>query len=332
VSRPRRPPIRDVLNLLGIDALRKGLRWWAACPGSRRLVDGKPAHADGVDRHPSWMIWDDDRGTRAGLHYCYACGFSGSVVDLVVQVRGCSPTDAKKLLKDAAAGIKQDPVASVRVQLVSSSRRLVLPDSICFDPLEKWVTPARRYVLGRGIEPWQVDRWRLGYALEGRLAFRVVFVTRDAHGRPLNYTARTFINDPSEKRYLNGQDDEGIDHGAIFGEEHWPDLESRGDIVVTEGAINGLAAEVAHPMAIGALSGSNLHPAHVSKLSTFRRALVMTDPDRAGDKAARAIEGALGRWFDVVRVRPPEGFDLAGMPIDERRAMIVEACATRRAS
>lgn len=333
-----RVPVRELLRALGINGRKKGKRWWAQCPGAARMVSTekgiKQAHEGGIDRSPSWMIWDDDAEKKRGLHYCFACGFSGSAVFLVMHMRSMLERDAIAWLRDLHAGVRQEPVAALRVESASPYGRVVggLED-VVFDDLRKWVTPAREYVLARGIEPWQVERWRLGYSVDGRLAFRVVIVARNRAGVPLNYTARTFVDD--DPRYLNGREQDGIDHGALFGEEHWPDPDQRDVVIATEGAINGLAAEIAAPgMPFGALSGSNVHPSHVAKLSTFKRVVVATDADRAGDKAAEDLRTALGRWIDVTRARPPEGLDLAAMPIDDRRVLLEGAwrVSGRRAS
>jgi DNA primase len=279
------------------------------------------------------MIWDDEIPGKAGLHHCFACDFSGNIVQLVQHVRGGTEKDAKRWLYDSSQGTAADPVQAVRIE-VQRARKLELPDGIVFAPLLKWITPAREYALSRGIEPWQVDRWRIGYSVEGRLAFRIVIVTRDKNGTPLNYTARTFVDD--ERRYNNGREEEGIDHGGVFGEEHWPEIDQRDTALVIEGALNGLAGERVLPgMPIAGLSGSHLHPAHVAKLGTFKRLLVATDADAAGDKVAVAVQHAVGRWVRVDRARPPEvpgkKVDLAAMAPDDRRALLEGAlCRAER--
>jgi hypothetical protein len=93
-------------------------------------------------------------------------------------------------------------------------------------------------------------------------------------------------------------------------------------LVVTEGAINGLAVEraldacpefdtVVPPFA--SLRGSNLLPGQMASLSTFRRILVASDPDGAGDKLYRTIKSELGKWSYVCRVQIPSGCDCAEM-------------------
>lgn len=299
---------REVLRRLGVDAKLRAKRWWALCPNAAE-------HEGKVDRNPSWMIRDDAH-RRSGQHYCFTCKFGGGLLSLVEKVKGFEPEDAKEWLRDVSV-VPEEPVAAVRVE-VMRDRSLVVPREVCFDPLQRWLTPFRDYAIERGIEPWQVERWGVGYALEGRLAMRVVFVSRDGHSIPRNFTGRTILDKHREpKRYLNAREEDRPDHGAMFGEEHWPDR--RGVVVVTEGAINALAVERALPGAsLACLSGSNVHPTHLAKLATFRRVVLLTDSDAAGDDAADDL-AALDGFTSVERVRLPQGKDAADLPVEELR-------------
>jgi DNA primase len=177
-------------------------------------------------------------------------------------------------------------------------------------PLAAWPSPARDYLSGRGVTQVQVERWGLGYAVDGRLAGRVVFPVRNNVGTLISYTARSFTGEG--RRYLEPKIEEGADQGAVFGEEHW-DPDECELAVVTEGAMDALAVERATGLPVAAVYGSQILPGHLARLQRWRTLILATDSDPAGDKAAAEISGALGRWTRAVRWRPPEGFDCASL-------------------
>lgn len=297
----------DVVRLLarlGIETRRQGSELWARCP----------AHAD---RTPSWSI-----NVETGAHNCFSCGWGGGVPTLVIRALGAdslawTPDDVWSWL--GAQGLLEDspPELSVEMVLASGrpSRGLDLPREVRSGPLDEWPTPARRYVVRRGIASWQVTRWRLGYAVDGRLAGRLILPVRDGRGRLRTYSARTYLDDPV--RYLMPRRAEGADASTLFGEEHWPSLDSRERVVVTEGALDALAVERAlwsrvrrlQPVAgmLGATRAAALLVA--AKLATFGEVVVLTDSDEAGETAWCVLRDALVRHCAVRRARLPAGTD-----------------------
>jgi hypothetical protein len=303
----------DVLRLLvrfGIEVLdTHGGEAWARCP----------AHAD---TKPSWSI-----NVTTGQHHCFSCGWGGGPAALVLHALGAEPLwwttrdawewiDAHGFTEDAA------PDLAVEMYLVGGRMRepFVLPRGVRLEvPPREWPTPARRYMASRSITGWQVRRWRLGYAADGRLAGRIVIPVRDGSGATWGYQARTFVND--RVRYLTPHDDENADTRVMFGEEHWP--AGREQVFVTEGAFDALAVERAMHAPIAGLSGAvrALDPLVVGKLATFERVVVVTDADAAGDAAWEALFYALIRHTRVRRVLLPAGADAN----TTERAVLAEA-------
>jgi DNA primase len=200
-------------------------------------------------------------------------------------------------------------------------------------PLDEWNSVPRDYALQRGLTEDQVRRWRIGYALFGRLDGRLFLPVYDQRGRLANYAARTFAN--AEKRYLAAGSWERPDTNALFGEHLWG--AERGDVVVFEGALNGLALERALQQGgvdaeLAGMSGLDQNEVGIevrtlTKLMTFRRVIVATDPDAAGERAADAIRAALGRRMPVTRVRFPDGQDACDLGCDELVALLGAASA-----
>jgi DNA primase len=184
---------------------------------------------------------------------------------------------------------------------------------VIFGNLSEWPDAPREYARARHLIE-QVDRWGIGYAEAGQLAGRIVIPYRDLYGVPHGYTARTFTDSPI--RYKEPREDEHPNRAAMFGEQHWLDVDTDEEtVIVCEGALNALAVERALTVpgeyypAVAATAGSALRPAHALKLAQFSRVVVLTDPDRAGDKMAGHLQDALVRHSEVIRVRLPQKED-----------------------
>lgn len=291
-----------LLERLGIQAKRKGREWWACCP----------LHGE---RTPSWQMRDDpDDADKHGRWRCLgACHEGGGPAGLVMRVLGYeSARQAWDWIRGNAALPEEERSLSVTVEPAGAAllrRGFHLPEGVRFPPLDEWPSPARSYLLGRGVTEEQIDRWGIGYAVDGWLAGRIVLPWRDAQVRLVGYTARAFL--PGQKRYREPRAEEGADRSAVYGEEHWPHPGARKAVIVTEGALDALAVERSVWTPVAALCGSVLLPGHVARLSTFKRVVVAGDPDKAGQGLVEAAVAALSRWVEVRRVSLPEGYDCA---------------------
>lgn len=292
-----------LLARLDIQAVRRGVWRVARCPS--------PEHDD---HSPSWAIRDEPGSTRHATHRCLACGFWGGALTLVRAVLRC---DREQALEVLATLERAGPNVPLAVELVERGGspflgEAAVPDGVYFEPLGLWPAAAREYLNERGVYERQVERWGMGYAVEGELAGRVVFVVREPGGRVVGWQARSWKGKrPKYKNPSRGAP--GVQQGAVFGMEHWPSS-GRGSrrVVVVEGPFDGLAVEAATGEPFACLTGSDLHPAQVQRLSAWGELVVATDPDEAGDKAA-ALVGGMARWARVTRARLPEGEDCSSL-------------------
>lgn len=312
---PGRVMVPDLLRGLGIEASHEGDAWWACCP--------LPGHSE---KEPSWKVNDLPGNEKNGLHYCFGCKRGGTAFELASDVLGITIGGAVEWVMEKAFGAPRDVHRLVIEVDAIRSPTFRFPPGVIFGPLETWVGPARQFAAKeRGITALQVERWGLGYAVDGPLNGRIVLPVRVGRGRPVSYSARTFVGSP--KRYLSASGDENPMRGAVFGEHLWPDFANRFANVVCEGALNALAVDRAlGPNRLGlcasSLGGSTVHLGQVMRLATFKRILVMTDPDLAGDNVAEKYVAALSRHAEVVRVRLPKGEDANKMPVEELREWI----------
>lgn len=281
--------------LLGIEFKDHNGELWARCP--------HPSHPE---KTGSWSIQDD------GRHYCFGCKWGGGPAELVRANLGLALySSATEWI--ASHGLYVDGALPLNVEVQMSRPSLErlevqIPPDARFRALDKWVTPARRYVEQRGITEDQVRRWGIGYACGGYFANRVLFPTRTRTGRLINITGRAWSKTKTPK-YLNSKELHGWDPSAIFGEQHWPQYTSRATLVLCEGEINGLACEQAGAMFVGALGGSVLEKEQVLKISTFKTVILATDIDKAGSEIAMALRSTLARWGRCRRVDFPDARD-----------------------
>lgn len=266
---------------------------------------------------------DEPGGERNGLHRCHGCGRGGTPSNLVAAVLGISEQEAREWIRSGSFLRAGDIPPQVVVKVLSPRPTFRLPDGVRFEPPAYWPTPAREYLLRRGVTEAQAQRWGLGYAVEGRLAFRVVVPVRDGLGRLCSFVARSFVDrvgGREAKRYLEPREDDGADHAAILGEHLWPRAD-RDVCLLGEGWFDGAALERAvdgteHRCSVAVLHGSPCPgqagwDSVVGKLATFRTVLVAVDPNSAGERLFETLRGALGRHVRVIPIRFLLGQDVA---------------------
>ena len=306
-----------LLNALGAENVRTegGRSVWCSCPLG--------THSDS---DPSFEMVSAPGEREHGYWRCYGCHEGGGfirLVRLVLKLEGAR--DGAKVRafiarveKEGGAAARGPLVDELRVQatLTRYPRSFSPKDAWETKPLGDWPGSLRSYVLGRGISAEQVERWKIGYAVHGRLAGRIVFPIFDGAGRLVSYSARTAIGD--RERYLTPHRSENPSPSAIFGEQFWPPIYQReaSVCIVVEGAINALAVEKAVGLSgadvfVAALGGSNDSPFQFVPLMGFGRLVVLSDPDAAGDRLAEALE--LSGGPESTRVRLPTGEDAASL-------------------
>ena len=305
--------VERVVERLNLSAKKAGSRWWfERCPN--------PGHADYNEKHRFKNAFARADGhARAGQWMCFSCKAKGRLVELVMAVRGCDAAEAKIWLSDVEDAPAPSPVVRVRFEPMGARpRAFQMPGGVEFGPLSSWNSVPRAYAVGRGITAEQVDRWGIGWALEGRCEGRIVFPILDGVGRLANYTARTFCG--AETRYLAADERLGPDLSVLLGEVFWPKAEerARATCIVWEGAISGMAIDRAL-LAIGkpgvylaGLQGSNAsNPRRISRLATFGCVVSAADPDRAGDSVSEDLASSLRRSDFRRFAYPRRGVDAA---------------------
>lgn len=272
-----------------------GRRFEAICPN--------PNHPE---KTPSWFIRNNPGEPYHASHKCQGCGFGGGPLALVMAVNGGDEDDARAYLKDLAA----PPPMPVKIDIEvvhHVPKEFELPP--CFvmgrNP-EHFPVEHREYLLAR-VPEWQGVRWGLGYVTRckckgKRHANRIAIPVRDERGKLCSYTTRAIGK--ARAKYVEPSQEEGAVR-AIFGSQYW---EEKKIVVLVEGPFDALAVErvIGKEHAVGALRGSSPHPSTLARLSMFERVILMTDPDKAGQKAREIVLNACSRHCEVVSIVLPK--------------------------
>jgi DNA primase len=285
-----------------------------------------PYHDDST---PSWRIRRS--GQRFALWHCKACGEGGDLLDLVQHVRGYAVRASARdwlELHERVVDRQDLDAPTIELRVASDAPAFRLPVGVEeSQSFEKWLSVPLAYAANRGLVAWQVARWGVTYAAEGKLSGRLVIPVRDRLGALCGYMARSW-EPRARRRYLYPSEAEGADMDVMFGEQHW----SRDSpvCVLTEGALKSLAVERVEwgkgAPAVAALGGSGIRPMHAHKLaSSFRRVVVLTDADEAGERAGDELQGHLARHVELRRCRLGKGEDADSVHPDRLREAL-RAC------
>lgn len=139
--------VSQTLESLGIEGRTSGDEFVAHCPKHRERTGRE-------DAHPSWSI-----NLNTGLFICFSCGYRGSIVSLIADLRGLSFEDAKTLTvkPDIQHSVSRIPGAYIPVPQTIE----FLPESrlSAFSSPPRWAR-ARRKVSAEACSLYGV-RWDL---------------------------------------------------------------------------------------------------------------------------------------------------------------------------
>lgn len=300
-----RVDIEKLLDALGIKYERRGRSLVSTCPN--------PDHRDS---DPSWSIVDAPGTADHGGHHCFSCKFGGGPWELVIAVRGVDEEEAAAFVGSIASGVARVPPSLPRVVVRSQPAQRIeyrLPSRVFIPSLDgsSWPAPFAQYLQRRGVTAEQLVRWRIGFATRGPLRWRVV-IPIHTRGRLVAHVARSIFDDGSARYDMPYSAKPGaLPEIAIFGE---PLLDAdRKILTVAEGSFSMLALERAGAPNPVALLGSDWSSEKATILSAIRweHVLIATDPDQAGERAARAIAASF-RFTKVSRlplVQSPDDYE-----------------------
>jgi len=286
-----------------------------------------PHHAQ-TGRTPPVSIFASHRGEQRWR--CHGCGDGGSAIDLVIACHGGTTRDAMTFLADRTGHREQSDVwHSAR----RAERPRSLPPARCRDPegldryvdecaerlwkpeghaMRRWLTETRK--IPRGV---LLDN-RVGADLGPRVQTRpdgmpraggvVLPVLRDGHA--VYAQLRVLQPRPDRPRYLNPTAD--LATNPRLARIRPIDVRHR-EVIVTEGAMDGLSAAAAGYRAVAVLSATYGDEAVAVALAKLPHPLVIAfDADDAGRTGAHKLASLLAS-----RQRPAVVLDLGSGDLND---------------
>lgn len=165
--------------------------------------------------------------------------------------------------------------------------------------------PARRYLRDRGLTREDILFWKIGYAVSGEYAGRIIVPSFNLDGKVDFFVARSYEN--NWKRYLNPQAPRDI----IFNELY---VDWNNDITIVEGVFDAIKAKNAIP-----ILGSTLREGSKLFMELVRHdpaVYIALDPD-AEKKAEKLINSLLNYGAEVYKIDIPAGKDVGDMSHEE---------------
>jgi hypothetical protein len=159
------------------------------------------------------------------------------------------------------------------------------------------------YLYNRGITDHDIDKYKIGYCLEGLYQYRVVLPSYDENNE-LNYFVTRAISSKIKKfKYLNAQADKT---GIIFNENL---IDWTKPVFLVEGAFDHIPTPNSIPL-LGKKLYDKIYTAIYNKANNY--VIIALDPDAWDDakKIYHKLDG--GRLYKKVLInKPPDGYDLS---------------------
>ncbi len=341
-----RDRVLDAVDMIALVSARTDLRR----AGVNSYFGICPFHEE---RTGSFHVSPDEK-----LYHCFGCQASGNPFDFVMETEGLDFKTAMEALADRF-GVKletedEDPAAASRR---ARRERLygLLGRAAAYYARYLWdgreATPARAYLLGRGLAEETLREFRVGYApsawdriltasrragfsdeellaaglvqrsakqpgqVYDRFRERVMFPSADARGRVRGFGARAMRENQPGPKYLNTSDSELYHKRAqLFGIDLARASAARaGRMILVEGYTDVLALHQAGLRGSVGIMGTALTEEQVRELERIVGTLVLClDADRAGQEAMLRAARLTGASKLELRVVPlPEGADPA---------------------
>lgn len=264
----------DLLDLK--NSYVSGDELWASCPRPERHRHG--------DKKPSWSI-----NLSTLRHHCFGCGFGGDAAGLLMEQRGCSRSQALRLLYGDL------DFAELQSLMAGSSY-----EPTRLTPLERdigeWTKHAGHpYWKERGFNDQTVAKWKLGYDPQmNRVVVPVIF-----GGELVGWTARALTNDVFPK-WLHSKDMQR--EMLLFG---YDNADAGDCCILVEAPLSAIMLDqYGFPNPVASF-GCQLSDGQARLIrQKFDSVLVFYDPDEAGHQGTLRAMNMLEPFCNVFSVQP----------------------------
>jgi DNA primase len=255
---------------------------------------------------------------QTGQWICFVCEERGGSYRLLREVLELDHFQAMRLrekIEGSDSGPR--PLYQPETKEAEAARGIKMPPEIHLltDPAASGQEIFWRYLAYRGVSPRDVERYRMGFALHGRYAYRVIIPVY-SEGVMWTFVARGLSN--SEPRVLYPEDSKPS--RALFNIDN-----VRGDtVLLVEGVFDALKIGDAAVASFG--TSVSAHQRDLLRRKGVKKIVVLWDgdpPGRAG--ATRVAEQLHAARFDVRLGLLPDGKDPASATWDELQTALLGA-------
>lgn len=240
---------------------------------------------------------------------CWKCDWSGKSIRRIIQRYG---NYVQQKTWNELSGVieitEYEKIFLANEKIEEKAEPINLPQefqSLCNRDVGLSSLPARRYLRDRGVSKEDILFWKMGYAVSGEYAGRIIVPSFNLDGKVDYFIARTYNND--WKRYMNPSTPKDI----IFNELY---VDWTSDITIVEGVFDAVKAKNAIPILGSTLrEGSRLFRELIRHDPAIYIAL---DPD-AEKKAEKLIKTLLSYDAEVYKIDIPTGKDVGDMSQEE---------------
>lgn len=316
---------------------RKGANYWGLCPFHN-------------DRSPSFSV-----SKTRGLCKCFSCGEGGSAVSFLMKLEHLNYNEALRYLaRKYNIEIEEREMTPEEERLETARDNMFAVNEFAMRSFEKYLveTPEGRdvglsYFRHRGINEQMIEKFHLGYALEGRDTLyksaiergyseeyilatglctrtddgrifdrfrgRVIYPVHSLSGKVVAFGGRILGADKSKAKYVNSPESEIYSkRREIYGMfQAKQAIAKEGRCIIVEGYMDVISMHQAGICNVVASSGTALTIEQIRLIKRFTNNLTLIyDADAAGIKASlRGIELSLQEGFDIKVLLLPPGED-----------------------
>lgn len=316
---------------------RKGANYWGLCPFHN-------------DRSPSFSV-----SKARGLCKCFSCGEGGSAVSFLMKLEHLNYNEALRYLaRKYNIEIEEREMTAEEERLETARDNMFAVNEFALRSFEKNLveTPEGRdvglsYFRHRGINEQMIEKFHLGYALEGRDTLyksaiergyseeyilatglctrtddgrifdrfrgRVIYPVHALSGKVVAFGGRTLRSDKSMAKYVNSPESEIYSkrrelYGMFQAKQA---IAKEGKCIIVEGYMDVISMHQAGICNVVASSGTALTVEQVRLIKRFTNNVTLIyDADAAGIKASlRGIELLLQDGLDIKVLLLPPGED-----------------------
>lgn len=304
-------------------------------PAGNNVWSGRCPHPDHEDKNPSFRLFKNKDGSFS--FKCFGCqdiyakkGQNGNYgTDIFAFLQWMSDhKNTKKVLTF---------VDTLNILAERAGFQPVRNEQYAqaYDAVERQVRKAQtqltqgtlQYLYRRGLSDEDIADWRIGEEifLENNYSVpRITFPLYDESKRPVGFSSRVIVEDPSLPKYKNSKVSDIFQKGSCFFGIQFLDL-SEGNIVITEGQFDVILARKMGVKNVVAVLGSSFtddHALFVQKKKLFP--VFAFDGDIAGQKAVfRALSVCKEHKISADVCVLPQDKDLADVALEKQKQLPV---------